>query len=177
MNKTTSRLIICAFSTSLLLTSCETLGPALENTGQMAGIGAAAGAIIGGATGDRHNQYQRAAVGGLIGAGAGAAISMAYKFSVQQRQYAQERANYALTQNRSVMKSVKATGADYVAVPVKAERGNPNSKSGVARVRVKQNRDGTLEAGSVESTIYPSTPASSGSLVAVGGQDAVFYQP
>lgn len=177
MNKPTRRLTLLLLASSLLLTSCENLGPMLENTGGMAGLGAAAGAIIGGTTGNPNHRHQRAVVGGLIGAGTGAAISMAYKFSVQQRQYAQARANYALANNRSVMKSVKASDADYLMVPVRKERNNPKSASGLARVKVKKKSDGTLEAGSVDSTVYPSKHASSGSVMTVAGQDAVFYQP
>lgn len=169
MNKTTRLLTTLSLTSCLLLSSCADMATVLENTGGMAGMGGALGGIIGANTG-HGNRHQRALIGGLIGAGAGAAISMIYKASVKQRSDAQARANYALTHNRSIMKSVKASGASHLSVPVKRDSSDPNSKAGVVRVKIKEKSDGTLEAGSTDSTLY-----AAGSPEAT--KNAVFYQP
>jgi hypothetical protein len=157
-----------------MLSSCAGVSTALENTGGMAGVGAAVGAVIGANTG-HGNRQQRAVIGGLIGAGAGAAISLGYKASLKQRSEAQANANYALTRNSSVMKSVKASGAKYVAVPVKSDPNEPKSQPALLRVKVERSDDGTMKAGEVDPNAYPVETAKSGSEINVGGSPAVFY--
>ncbi len=162
---------------SLLLTSCAEVSRVLENPETMTKFGALAGAVVGAATGNGSNRGQRAALGALGGAGAGWVASKIYTATVNQRRYAQEKANYALANNRSVMRSVKAADARYVAVPVKAEKGNAKSKSGIVRVKVKEKSDGTLEAVSTDSKIYDNVSGKTGSTVTVGGSDAIYYYP
>lgn len=178
MNKTLQLNTLVILTCSLLLNSCAEMGPAMENLGAMAGGGAALGAIIGGATGHGgRDSRQRAAIGGLIGAGAGALVSLAYKASVQQQSQARERANRALTSNRSIMKSVNASGAKYVVVPVKAKQGAPDSKSRMVKVRVQRGADGALSAGDAGGTAYPTVAADNGDVVRVGGSEAVYLEP
>jgi hypothetical protein len=110
-------------------------------------------------------------------AAAGVLLSLGYKYSEYQTRTAQEQANYALTRNKSVMNSVKSSGANYVAVPVKADKNDPKSKAGVVRVKVNKKSDGTMEAGTVDRAAYASTTASTGSPVKLGGSDAVYYNP
>lgn len=169
MNTTTRLLTTLSLTSCLLLSSCAEVANVLENTGGMAAMGGALGGIIGASTG-HGNRHQRAMVGGLIGAGAGAAASLIYKASLKQRSDAQARANYALTQNRSIMKSVKSSGATHLAVPVKRDTSDSRSKSGVVRVKIKKKSDGTMEAGSTDSTLYDAdSPEAT--------RNAVFYQP
>ena len=175
MNKTTQRITTALASCCLLLTSCADMGPMMENTGQMAalgaGIGALAGSAIGGGNG--RNMRRNAALGGLAGGAAGALVSMAYKASLQQQQEARSRANEALAHDKGIMRSVKASGADYVAVRVKPKSGAPDNKSRMIKVRVKENGDGTLSAGEAGETAYPSVPADSGDTVKVGSSQAI----
>jgi hypothetical protein len=143
----------------------------------MTTLGAVAGGLIGASTGNGSNRNQRVVVGALAGGAAGRAASAIYSATVNQRRFAQENANYALANNRSIMNSVKASDARYVAVPVKAEKGNPKSKAGIVRVKVKEKSDGTLEAVGTDSKIYDSVSGKTGSTVNVGGSDAVYYYP
>lgn len=163
---------------SLLLTSCAEVSKVLEDPALMSQIGAVGGALVGSQVGNSPRQRQQnMVIGAAGGAGAGWLASKAYSATVNQRRYAQEKANYALTNNRSVMRSVKANNARYVAVPVKADKGGSKSKSGIVRVKVKEKSDGTLEAVGTDSKIYDSVPGKSGSQVKVGGEDAVYYYP
>jgi type II secretory pathway pseudopilin PulG len=172
MNKTTRNSISLALVISICLPSCA----GMENMNQMAGGGAVVGALIGAATsnGSYQDQQKRAIVGGLLGAAAGALVSASYKASLEQQRAAQRQANNAL-RDRSIMKSVKSSGAKYVAVKVKPKPGAPDNKSRMIKVRVNENADGTLSAGEADSTAYP-IPASTGSTVRVGMSSAVPYQ-
>ena len=169
-------------SLSLLLSSCAELANTLENTGAMAAIGGGAGEVLAPYIG-HGNSRQKAMIGGLIGSVVGVAISEGYKANQKQCSYAQAQANHALTRNRSVMNSVKDTGAKYVAVPVKADPHNPDSKPAVLRVPVERCKDGTLKAGEADPKQYPvetaktgtDQKAKSGTELNVGGKAAVFY--
>jgi hypothetical protein len=175
MNKHTRDITVLLTATCFTLTSCAQMGTMLEDTQKTAAIGAALGAVAGAAIGGGNNRNVRrnAALGGLAGAGAGALVSMAYKASLQQQQQARERANYALAHDRSIMKSVKASGADYVAVKVKPKAGAPDQKSRLIKVKVKENADGTMSAGEAGGTAYPVEPVSSGESLRLGMNQAI----
>ena len=166
----------CCVMAGTLLNSCAEVARTLEDPNRMAALGGLTGAVIGSATGNGQNNQQRALMGGLIGAGAGAGVSLLYKASLQQRRYAQEQANYALASNNSVMRGVKASGASYVAVPVQGDS-QTGSKRALVRVKVSKRSDGSFVAGKAEEKSYPVTSARNGSVVNVGGQNAVFYNP
>lgn len=149
----TRSVILCLLGSSML-TSCDTIAPVLEDAGKMAG----GGAIIGGVAGrywkgGSLSRGQKVMVGTAAGAAGGWLVSKAYTYSANQKRDAQERVNRSLASN-SVMKTVKGSNASYVAVPVKAEKGVEGSKSGFMRVRVKEQRDGSLKATGTDSTHY-----------------------
>lgn len=164
-------------ATSLFLTSCAEVSKALEDPALMTKLGAVGGGLIGSQIGDNPRQRQNnAMLGAAGGAGLGWLASKAYTASTNQRRNAQEQANEALVSNRSVMRSVKASNARYVAVPVAADK-KTGTKSGVVRVRVKEKSDGTLVATGTDSKIYDKVSSKSGGTVNVGGADAVYYNP
>lgn len=147
----------------------------MENTGQMASIGAGIGVLAGAAMGGNNSRNMRrnAAIGGLAGGAAGALVSLAYKASLVQQQQARESANYALAHNKGIMKSVKASGADYVAVRVKPKSNAPDQKPRLIKVKVKENKDGSMSAGEAGATAYPVVPADSGEVIRVGSSQAI----
>lgn len=160
------RLVTCA---SFSLTSCQHIGPAPEDMQKAVGGGALIGGIAGYATGKNQKDRQQGAVAGAaIGGVAGALISATYKATLTQQRQARSRAQMAM-KNRSIMKSVEATGTKYVAVPVTPKEGASNGKKQYMKVNVK--------TGEPEDTVYTNKEGKSGETVRLGMSSAVVYNP